>query len=99
MKVTIYLVLQSHGTIQDFLKRGVDKISDEAEIFGSRKSKFPMFYRVIIRYFEPLDQSGFLVVKTFTMSTYVLYQKARLLKRFPEPLPDFLLPSPRFPRG
>ena len=50
-----------------------------------------MFYRVIIGYFEPLDQSGFLVVKTFTMSTSVLYQKARLLKRFPEPLPDFLL--------
>ena len=47
-----------------------------------------MFYKVIIGCFEPLDQSGFLVIKTFAMSTYVLYQKARLLNRFPEPLPD-----------
>ena len=47
-----------------------------------------MFYKVVIGCFEPLDQAGFLVIKTFAMSTYVLYQKVRLLKRFPEPLPD-----------
>ena len=55
-----------------------------------------MFYKVIIGCFEPLDQSGFLVIKTFAMSTYVLYQKARLLNRFPEPLPDPPHPSPDF---
>ena len=71
-------------------------ISDEAETFGSQKSKFPMFYKVVIGCFEPLDQAGFLVIKTFAMSTYVLYQKVRLLKRFPEPLPDPPHPSPDF---
>ena len=54
-----------------------------------------MFYKVIIGFFEPLDQSGVLVIKTFAMSTYVLYQKARLLKRFPKPLPN---PPPTLPQ-
>ena len=37
-----------------------------------------------------------LVIKISTMSTYVLYQKARLLKRFFEPLLDSPHPSPDF---
>ena len=45
MKVTIYLVLQSHKTIQHFLKRGVDKCPTKRKVLVLGRINFLSFMR------------------------------------------------------
>ena len=48
MKVTIYLVLQSHETIQDSLKRGVDKYPMKRKLLVLGRVNFLCFIRSLL---------------------------------------------------